>query len=144
MSSKGVFCFCFSPWDSSRVKTQNSLRKLLSGVSAKVIEVTSWLKCVWMTRTHSCCVSKSQTYFIRTIQLVCYFYLLIVNTLWYGLFPSLPMPRIWQGHHVSKSEAGGGGGRHRQLHTAAGVGNVSSKHSATGLRLIMDTFSLFT
>lgn len=29
----------------------------------------------------SCCVSESQTYFIRAIQLVCYFYLLIINTL---------------------------------------------------------------
>lgn len=73
--------------DCSGVNTQNSFRKLLSGVSEKVIKETSWLKCIWMTRTHSCCVSKSQTYFIRTIQLVCYFYLLIINTLWYGLFP---------------------------------------------------------
>lgn len=34
-----------------------------------------------MTWTGSCCVSESQTYFIRTIQLVFYFYLLIINTL---------------------------------------------------------------
>lgn len=99
-----VVKLCFFPTDSSGVNTQNSSRKILSGVSEKVIEETSWLKCICMTWTHSCVSLNPRHALLGPSS--CFAISISSLSTRYGMAssPSLPMPRIWQGYHVSESE----------------------------------------
>lgn len=96
-----LFCLCSQFW--------TEYTECIFVISEKVIKGTTWLKCIWMTWTHTCCVSKPRHTLLGQYS----WFAISISSLstHYGMAssPSLPVPRIWQGHYVSKLKPWGWG-----------------------------------